>query len=200
MDEPRVVIVHLRRPTSHAGEKRSDPFWEFGSFGCTKCHSKNLLHANNVSKLEGARLAFAQGGKLGFRLVLLSTPVIVKRWRDRCEVRWSPVEMPFRYEVAPVLAANQHSSDFPRLTELVRTTDRATLEAKFSSRFRSRKAPLNDDLSKEVINVYERLRGAAQADAISSRYEQALPHLPPLVDLNREATYQDLIRKASGRP
>lgn len=200
MDEPRVVIVHLRRPTSRVGEMRSDPFWEFGSFGCTKCHGTNLMHVRNVSNLEGVRLAFAQGGELGFRLVLLSTPVIVKRWRDRCEVRWSPVEMPFRYAVAPVLVANHHSSDFPGLMELVRNANRDTLEAKFSSRFRSRKAPLNDDLSKEVINVYERLRGAAQADAISSRYEQALPHQPPLVDLNREATYQDLICKASGRP
>ncbi len=198
MDEPRVVIVHLRRPTSDVGEMRSDPFWEFGSFGCTKCHGKNLMHVRNVSNLEGVRLAFAQGGPSGFRLVLLSTPVIVKKWRDRCEVRWAPAEMPFRYDAAPVLVKNDGYSDFSLLKKLVSTAHRRTLEGKFSSRFRSRKTPLNAELSREMMLVYKRLRGAARAAAISCSYEQALPHSPPIINLNRRATYRDLIRKASG--
>lgn len=39
----KIFIVHLRQPSNNADEKRSDPFWEFGSFGLTGCHCKNLL-------------------------------------------------------------------------------------------------------------------------------------------------------------
>ena len=41
MEQPPVFIVHLRRPKKNDPEEmRSDPFWEFGSFGCTGCHSR----------------------------------------------------------------------------------------------------------------------------------------------------------------
>ena len=39
---PRVILVLLRQPSSAVTERRDDPFWEFGSFGCTGCHGRNL--------------------------------------------------------------------------------------------------------------------------------------------------------------
>ena len=43
MPGKKVILVHLRRPRSRS-DKRDDPFWEFGSFGITGCHARNLLH------------------------------------------------------------------------------------------------------------------------------------------------------------
>ncbi|MBK9033452.1 MAG: hypothetical protein IPL61_19670 [Myxococcales bacterium] len=70
----RVIIVVLRQPRSDE-DARTDPFFEFGSFGLTGCHAANLLHDEAA---DGARLAFAQGGPLGFRLVTLTPPVEVR--------------------------------------------------------------------------------------------------------------------------
>jgi hypothetical protein len=95
--EPPVIIVHLRCPRNDPDESRDDPFWEFGSFGCTGCHSSNLMHLARIHHVEGARFTFAQGGQEGFRLVKLTPPVTVVEHRDRSEVRWEPVSMPFRY-------------------------------------------------------------------------------------------------------
>lgn len=53
-----VFMVVLRQPQKN--DQRSDPFWEFGSFGVTKCHAKNSISFKNASCLEGGRLAFAQ--------------------------------------------------------------------------------------------------------------------------------------------
>ena len=75
-----VHIVLLRRPKSakeDPRESRSDPFWEFGSFGCTGCHGGNILHPRNADEIAGGRLAFAQGGDNGFRLVYLTPAVTV---------------------------------------------------------------------------------------------------------------------------
>ena len=64
--EAGVIIVMLRRPRKN--DPRKDPFFEYGSFGLTGCHRTNLL-ANKAA--AGCRLAFAQGGPSGFRLVML---------------------------------------------------------------------------------------------------------------------------------
>ena len=41
MAMPNVFFVHLRRPNrSDPDEQRDDPFYEFGSFGCTGCHGR----------------------------------------------------------------------------------------------------------------------------------------------------------------
>jgi hypothetical protein len=69
MTEPKVYIVHLRRPKSarvEPNERRDDPFWEFGSFGCTRCHSDNLMHPKHAKELDEARLAFVKAGKTAF--------------------------------------------------------------------------------------------------------------------------------------
>jgi len=114
MQAEKVIIVHLRRPKSKSqrpAEMRSDPFWEFGSFGITKCHVQNLMHRDNADELRNARLAFAQGGKQGTRLVYLTPPVKIVTHNDRLEATWTPHTMPFRYCDAPLLVSNTNKSD-----------------------------------------------------------------------------------------
>lgn len=191
MSDPIVYIVHLRRPRkADPNEARSDPYFEFGSFGCTGCHSGNLMNPARPERLHGARLAFAQGGPLGFRLVHLTPPVTVRRWSDRLEARWEPAEMPFRYGSAPVLAANGAASDFPLVERLARSAARDTVEGGFSSRFRTRAQPLASTAARELIAVYTKLRAAAVVGVLAVRYEQAMPYPPRLVDLRRSETYK----------
>ncbi len=90
MPKKQTVLVallrqpHMERPT----EMRSDPFWEFGSFGLTGCHKTNLMHPKKVHELKGARIAFVQGGDAGFKLVYLTPPVTPIPYSDRSEIRW----------------------------------------------------------------------------------------------------------------
>ena len=72
-----VIIVVLRQPYNYPNEKRSDPFWEFGSFGSTKCHYTNLMNPKKAHELEKKRFAFAQGGHEGFKLVYLTPPLSI---------------------------------------------------------------------------------------------------------------------------
>lgn len=194
MAAPKVFFVHLRRPGRN--DERTDPMYEFGSFGCTKCHSNNLLHPDNFEKLAGARLAFIQGGHLGSRLVLLTPPIRVKVWKKNCEARWKPADMPFKYAEAPVLACNDGSSDFPLIKQLARKTHRPTVEGGLSSLFRSRSRPLSEEMAKQVVSIYNRLRKVKPHSAIASKYYDAMP-LPYVrkVDPNRKETYRDEIRK-----
>src|SRR6516162_6921379 len=115
MAEVKVFLIHLRRPALK--DVRTDPMYEFGSFGCTKCHSTNLFHPRHAEDLHGARLAFVQGGHLGSRLVFLTPPIKVRKWSGYCEARWKPVEMPFKYAEAPILASNEMASDFPLIEQ-----------------------------------------------------------------------------------
>jgi hypothetical protein len=85
----QMFVVMLRRPRKN--DRRSDPFWEFGSFGCTGYHGKNLLHPKNCQIRNGDRLALVQGGKGGLRLLLVTPPVkCIKYAIGRIEVRWVP--------------------------------------------------------------------------------------------------------------
>ncbi len=201
MTVPKVFFVHLRRPgrgSKNRKEQRDDPYWEFGSFGCTKCHSRNLLHPRRSEELKGARLAFIQGGPSGSRLVFLTPPIThVKVRKDKdmayCEVRWTPAEMPFKYTEAPLLAYNAGRGNFRLVEKFARATRCPTVESRLSSRCRSRALPLTADLANEVIAVYERHRAAARQSAFASTYDQALPYAPPIIDRNREATYRRYI-------
>jgi hypothetical protein len=190
MVAPAVFFVLLRRP--RASDPRTDPMYEFGSFGCTGCHSANLLHPDNAEGLQGARLAFVQGGALGFRLVLLTPTITVYPWADRREARWYPAKMPFKYREAPVLAWNSSRGDFPGVECFARETKRSTLEGGLSSRLRSRIRPLPLELANEVIRVYESLRGTAPPSAIAATYDEALPYTTQ-IDRNRKATYRRLL-------
>lgn len=196
MSTDRVIIVHLRRPKSDASEKRSDPFWEFASFGITGCHGKNLMNPNRQDRLSGVRLAFAQGGKEGTRLVYLTPPVEIVHHGGRLEAKWSPPEKPFRYRDAPVLASNKASSDFPRLEASFRAANRKENEGKFSSCYRNRTSALEETLAKEIIAVYNRRRKQANNSAFARCYADALPWNPPNVDGDRLETYTEELAKA----
>jgi len=202
MQRDRVIIVHLRRPRSKSDnpeEMRSDPFWEFGSFGITTCHGKNLMHPRNAENLKGVRFAFAQGGKQGTRLVFLTEPVTIRE-HERCiEALWSPKEMPFRYSNAPILVSNADKSHFPRLESALREGKRRKIEGEFGSRFRSRAEPLDTDLAKELVSVYTRMRKeASNSSAIAGCYADALPWPPPKVDKRRRKTYSEKLKEAGG--
>jgi hypothetical protein len=176
-------------------EQRTDPFYEFGSFGCTGCHSRNLLHPKKARALAGARLAFAQGGHLGFRLVCLTPPILLKPRGHRMEACWSPAEMPFRYEHAPVLAWNEQPGDFPLIERIASATARTTVEGGFSSRFRSRTEALDAKTGNELVRRYERIRDKAPPKYIACGYEEALPYQPPSLTKNRRVSYMKLLKK-----
>jgi hypothetical protein len=184
-----IFLVVLRRPRSNADEKRSDPFWEFGSFGITTCHKRNLMNPKKAKRLAGARLAFAQGGPQGTRLVYLTPPIRVVSHLNCVEATWTPHEMPFRYLEAPRLAVNPATSDFPLLKKSLQGGKRTTLEGQFASRFRSRTTPLEAEFAGELITVYSAMRHEASKGAFAVCYTDALPNLPPDVDYDRQQTY-----------
>ncbi len=200
MSAARVIVVHLRRPKrSDPGESRADPFYEFGSFGCTKCHSRNLMHLRRAHELEGARFAFAQGGPLGFRLVHLTPPARVVKYRDRCELTWTPADPPFRYDAAPLLVDADGRSDFPALLATLGRVFRATWPARFSSAFRSRRTPLPVAVADEVTRVFDRGHARAKPEMLASSYVDALPYPPNRPDAYRKATLAALRAKAMPR-
>lgn len=194
MSVARVILVHLRRPDrSNPKERRDDPFFEFGSFGCTGCHKKNLMNPKRAQELDGVRVGFAQGGKDGFRLVHLTPPVRVVTYHDRCELIWEPAEMPFKYSAAPILVDNDGHSDFPALLQLLHGVDRQTWLARFSSAFRSRRSPLERAIADNICRVYDRRRkAAANGDQFAQTYVDALPYAPNAVDHKRGETLMEL--------
>lgn len=197
-NQEAVVIVHLRRPRKHdPNEMRSDPFWEFGSFGCTGCHMKNLMNPGRIHELDGARLAFAQGGRGGFRLVMLTPPVRAVRHANRCELRWDASSAPFRYETALLCINNEGDTDFPLLKRMIRA-DRETWCGRFSSRFRSRRLPLREDVAGELIRVYHARLAAASPEEFARSYADTMPYPPNIIDPDREATYERLVADAGG--
>src|SRR5215216_2385572 len=116
MDKARVILVMLRRPRlGDPNEMRTDPLWEFGSFGCTGCHRANLMHRAKLAELNGARFGFAQNGPVGIKLVHLTPPVRMLHHGSFGEAKWSPAKMPLTYASAPTLVNNFGYSDFPKL-------------------------------------------------------------------------------------
>lgn len=201
MAAPKLFFVHLRRPVSaskNENERRDDPFYEFGSFGCTGCHKSNLLHQHNAEKLVGARLAFVQGGSCGSRLVLLTPPITVMECQDRCVAIWVPIKKPFKYSHAPILASNDGRSDFLKIKKFALKARGTTIEGKLTSRLRTRAKELPLDLANHVIEIYERMRAAAKPSAFASKYYETLPYLPPCPDENRRATYLNKLKELSG--
>ena len=184
-NEPKVIICTLRMAEG-ASDCRLDPFWKQGSFGLTGCHARNLMHYGKHDKLHGARLAFAQAGpdeskpnsrEPKERKLVYMTPPITTKIHKRNGVKlveacWEP-SRPLAYKSAPVLASNIRPSDFPTFyEEHVKHTKRNTPIAKFSSRFRSRRKPLNPPSARELIKVYDCHRN--NGDVIESCYTEAL--------------------------
>jgi len=200
MSEAPVFLVVLRRPksaTSNPDEMRSDPFWEFGSFGITGCHARNLMNPKRIKQLAGARLAFAQGGPQGTRLVFLTPPIRIASHAKCTEALWTPHKMPFRYLEAPTLARNPGTSDFSLLKKLLSGGKRTTMEGQFASQFRSRTKRLDDALAKQLICVYSEMRGEASRSAIATQYADALPKLPPCPDTDRLFSYSSRLEAAN---
>lgn len=194
----KIIVVHLRQPNQRdRNEMRSDPFYEFGSFGCTKCHCRNLMSPQRIGELEGARLAFAQGGNDGFRLILLTPPVTVVEHEDRCELRWQPIAKAFRYNSAPRLVDKSGKTDFLRLERFIKRAGRSTRAAQFSSNFRIRREPLPDDVAECIIEVYERF--AEDASRFAKSYAATMAVDPPCVDRRRKSTYNRFLAEAGAR-
>jgi len=199
METDRIVIVHLRRPGKD--DARNDPFWEFGSFGITGCHKDNLLNPKKIHELEGVRLAFAQGGKDGFRLVFVTPRISTVKHRKVAETRWQPAPMPLRYDQAPILVANDGTM-MGGMSEALQGANRSTLEAKFSSRFRSRREPINQDfpeLAKQIATEFARhYKRAKGSGAVARTYNEALPWNIEEPDRQRQETYERKLDEAGG--
>lgn len=202
MAAPRIFFVHLRRPDkSDPYEQRADPFYEFGSFGCTGCHSKNLLHPRNARKLEGARLAFVQGGTEGSRLVFLTPPITITVRNESCEARWKQEEMPFKYTAAPILIHNDGSSDFETVRRFILSRKNSqTLESRLASLLRSRTQETSEQMATQIVAVYTNMRADVPRSAIAKHYEEALPYEPNNIDRKRKKTYASLVRELTDGP
>ena len=192
MPDDRVVIVVLRRPNCHPSESRADPYWEFGSFGTTTCHGHNIMHPKNKSGMDGVRLAFAQGGEDGFKLVYLTPPIKFKEHKNCCEARWQR-EMPFHYQDAPILIDNVGRSAFPLLKRDIAGANCKSWMQRFSSKFRSRSKAISGEIAGEVVSVYNE---ATKNCKRAANYIDALPYPPPLIELERKKKYEERIRKA----
>ncbi|MBI4025629.1 MAG: hypothetical protein HY360_11665 [Verrucomicrobia bacterium] len=198
----RLFIVMLRRPRKD--DQRTDPFWEFGSFGCTGCHGKNLLHPKNCQIRNGDRLAFVQGGQLGARLLLVTPPV--ERFdhaggspKGCVELRWDSGQKPFRYDQAPSLFESLAPSNvglFPQLADSLAPTNRSTIDAKLASRFRARTSPLEPELARELETAFNAaMKRSGKSDFIA-HYDEALPWCDCSSSASeRKRDYQQKLRK-----
>lgn len=179
MSTARIFIVHLRRPK--ANDPRWDPFYELGSFGCTGCHSHNLLKARNRRIESNDRLAFIQGGPAGSRLVLLTPPVEVRLHPSGSdegvvEVRWTPESKPFTYETAPLVATNSPAMDsrFPKLRESIQGVKRRSAAAKLASRYRSSTQHLASELASEMLSIAKQAARSPSVYRIATSYRETL--------------------------
>lgn len=202
-DRVKVFVVMLRQPRrGDITEMRTDPFWEFGSFGLTGCHQRNLLHPKRAGELEGARLAFVQGGDAASRLVFLTPPAKATPYADRTEVRWQPAS-PFRYTTAPTIVAADGGTDMPAFKAMIEGVRRNGWMGKFASKFRTQCNELPPEVAAEVIAVYEWRRKAAFKGsspgvippAMAPFYTDALPYPPPKTDNQRAETYERLLKE-----
>ena len=194
-----VVIIMLRQPKkNNPGETRSDPFWEFGSFGCTGCHRRNLLSPKRAKELAGMRLAFAQGGPEGIKLVHLTPPVSVVRHSIGFELKWAPAEMPLTYKSAPIIVDNGKHSDAKAILHEIKGVYRSTPVGKFASKFRARREPVDLELARELERAYKKCR--RRKGAIAKHYKDAMPYDSPKVDPRRGQTYRSLITQLDQSP
>lgn len=195
--EENVFIALLRRPKKDSDEARSDPFWEFGSFGLTGCHARNLLNPKKAERLKNCRIAFVQGGPKGFKLLLITPPVNYKLVDGKCEITWSPHNLPFKYSSAPALVKNNSQSNFSYIIDLIKNYSRTTDEGKFASAFRSRTTPLESEVAKKLARDFDTLYRKVKPGDLISSYVEALPWFPPKPDTNRKKRYAEL-KKTNG--
>jgi hypothetical protein len=186
----KVIVVYLRTPNMQKkDESRDDPFWEFGSFGCTRCHKRNLMNPKRANELDGAQLAFVQGGPAGIKLVHVTPQIKIRHHGHFCEAKWHPNDMPLTYDSAPTVVNKEGYSDIRLLRDEASGKNRRTWAGKFASAFRSRREPLPKAISDQVIATYKRFR-ARHSSKVARTYVEALPYPPPRVEQHRRELYE----------
>lgn len=162
-----VYTVYLRQPAG-MDDRRCDPFWEFGSFGSTGCHSSNLLHPRHSPLTAGDRLVFLQGSSGEVRAIAMTPPIRVGGNSARLEALWDPAYRPIPYAHAPLFIDNSGRTDFPSLLAMLKGVKRDTPCSAVGSKFRSRCTALDKPLAMEILTWFEGPRGRANAyfDAI----------------------------------
>jgi hypothetical protein len=150
------------------------------------------MNPRKIDMLDGARLAFAQGGPDGFKLVLLTNPIKTISHDKFAEVRWSAENKPLKYYQAPLLIKK---NGFPTLRNYIASANRSSWEAKFASKFRSRRKPLDPNIAEEIIQVFDLQVVSGDPDLFISTYVDALPYPPSKIDCDREYTYFTLLNK-----
>jgi len=177
----RLFVVYLRKPCRKT-DSRDDPYWEFGSFGITGCHSNLTKNAELGVGEVGTddRLAFIQGGRYGCKLILVTPAVSRKRYgKTGVELCWSKVSIPFCYDSkhAPMLAGPEMPEvNLPELGKLVNKTNCTTAMGKLASCLRSSCKPLDKIVADELIKIFEeaKKKGSESSDFIKEYYD-ALP-------------------------
>lgn len=88
------------------------------------------------------------------------------------------------------------------MREALQGVNRPTSEAKFSSRFRSRREPINQDfpelaeqIATEFARHYKRAKGSG---ALARTYDEALPWKIEGPDRQRQETYERKLDEAGG--
>lgn len=150
-----LYFVFLRRPRD-LHDQRNDPFWEFGSFGKTGCHSKNLLHPKTTPLRSGDRLAFLQGGQREIRIIGVTPSISVEGNIGRLELRWNATYRPLPYSKAPLLIDNSNRTDFPEVRDLLMNTQRTTHCGAAGSRFRGRTTSIDLNLAEQVLQWFSK--------------------------------------------
>jgi hypothetical protein len=151
------------------------------------------MNPKNADLLKGKRLAFAQGGQQGFRLVFLSPPIFIRRHNGFIEAKWKPKLMPFRYSKSPLLIDNLGDTDFSLLKCELDNIKRSTWLGKFSSAFRTRKKPVGKMVAREIVEVFSGFVKRSNLQDFAVTYEEAMSFPPPMIDRNRRTTYRALL-------
>ena len=152
-----LFFVFLRKPVN-LDDQRSDPFWEFGSFGRTGCHSKNLLHPRHCPLTRGDRLAFLQGGNSDIRVVGVTPPIIVGGSSNHLEATWNRKYRPLPFDHAPLLIDNLGKTAFPSILPLLTNVRRSTYCGRAGSRLRSRTMPVDPKIEQEILQWFDQPR------------------------------------------
>lgn len=148
-----MFFVFLRRPKGDS-DYRDDPFWEFGSFGRTGCHSTNLLNPQRSHIQAGDVAVFLQGGEQEIRVVGRTPPLKLIRNERRVELTWNREYRPVPYRAAPILINNDGYSDFPSFDRLLQGVHRSTFCGQAASKLRSRTEPIPDDIAAKLEEYF----------------------------------------------
>jgi hypothetical protein len=169
-----IFIVCLREPQT-VTDHREDPYWEAGSFGCTGCHSSNLMNPDAQHVPDGARFAFSQGGPLGARLVFVTPPVKIKNRNGTLVATWQP-KMPLCYGKAPLLIDGNGGTDFPRFKKFIWKSKSKTWGHRLSSKCRSRAQKLSFSVGDELCRIFDAKYSSAANCDFALTYLDAIPN------------------------